>query len=339
MSRCGRTGLLAGVNLHQSAKSVPFAPGLLESSYNWNCPKRGLDQVMINGIGFLIILGCVFGSFIISGGKLGVVLHALPHEMMAIAGASIGAFIVGNSLPVVKKATKGVARTFKGPRWNEGDYRDLLTLLFGLLSTFRNGGATAIEPHLDAPVESPLFSRYPRLLADHHLVEFICDYLRMMTVNFEDPHQIEAAMDADIEKHHHEELAPQHALQMMADGLPAIGIIAAVLGVIKTMASINEPTEVLGAMIGGALVGTFLGVLLSYCLVGPLSSKLLGIVEEEGKLFHIAKTAIVAYAQGVPTQVAIEIARRMTPTAHAPTFQQLETALDEAKDELTALRA
>ncbi|MET1754338.1 flagellar motor stator protein MotA [Novosphingobium sp. RD2P27] len=291
---------------------------------------------MINGIGFLIILGCVFGSFIVAGGKVDIILHALPHEMVAIGGAAIGAFIVGNSLATVKKAAAGIKRSFKGGRWKDSDYRDLLTLLFALLSTFKKGGATVIEPHLDRPEESPIFSRYPRLLADHHLIEFISDYLRMMTVNFEDPHQLDAAMEADIEKHHHEELAPQHALQVMADGLPAIGIVAAVLGVIKTMGSIDQPTEVLGAMIGGALVGTFLGVLLSYCVVGPLASKLLGIVEDDSKPFSIVKTAIVAYAQGTPVQVAIEIARRMTPTVYAPSFQQLETALDEAKDELLA---
>ena len=212
------------------------------------------------------------------------------------------------------------------------DYKDLLTLMFTVLSTFKKGGATALEPHLDKPEESDLFKPYPRLLKDHHLVEFICDYLRMMTVNFEDPHQIEAAMEADIEKHHHEEAGPQHALQIMADGLPAIGIVAAVLGVIKTMGSIDQPTEILGAMIGGALVGTFLGVLLSYCVVGPLAAKLLETLEADSKPYSIVKTAIVAYAQNQPVQVAIEIARRMTPSAYAPTFQQLETALDEAKN-------
>lgn len=294
---------------------------------------------MLNGVGFLLILGCVFGSFLISGGKMEIVLHALPHEMMAIGGAAIGAFIVANSMATVKHAGRGIVRSFKGSRWKDQDYRDLLTLMFGLLATFKKGGATAIEPHLDAPEESPLFSRYPRLLADHHLIEFICDYLRMMTVNFEDPHQLAEAMDNDIERHHHEELQPQHALQAMADGLPAIGIVAAVLGVIKTMGSIDQPTEVLGAMIGGALVGTFLGVLLAYCLVGPLAAKLLQIVEAESKPFFIAKTAIIAHAQGAPTQVAIEIARRMTPSSYAPTFQQLETALDEAKDQLNAVPA
>ena len=294
---------------------------------------------MISAIGFIVIFGCVFGSFILAGGNMDIVLHALPHEMMAIAGAALGAFVIGNSMPTVKKAGRGIMQSFKGARWKDDDYRDLLTLLFALLATFKKGGATAIEPHLDEPAQSPLFARYPRILADHHLVEFICDYLRMMTVNFEDPHQLAEAMEADIERHHHEELAPQHALQTMADGLPAIGIVAAVLGVIKTMGSIDQPTEILGAMIGGALVGTFLGVLLAYCVVGPIASKLLAVVEADSGPFHIAKTAIVAYAQGVPTQVAVEIARRMTPSLHAPSFHQLETALDEAKNELNAVPA
>ena len=294
---------------------------------------------MLNGVGFIIILGCVFGSFILAGGKMDIILHALPHEMMAIAGAAIGAFIVSNSMATIKKAGGGVMRAFKGGRWKAQDYKDLLTLLFGVLSTFRKGGATALEPHLDSPEESELFKPYPRLLKDHHLIEFICDYLRMMTVNFEDPHQLEAAMEADIEKHHHEESGPQHALQIMADGLPAIGIVAAVLGVIKTMGSIDQPTEILGAMIGGALVGTFLGVLLSYCVVGPLAAKLMETIEADSKPFFIAKTAIVAYAQNQPVQVAIEIARRMTPSAYAPSFQQLETALDEAKNGLNPATA
>jgi chemotaxis protein MotA len=292
---------------------------------------------MLNGIGFLVILVCVFGSYMISGGSLDVIMHALPHEMLAIGGAATGAFLVANSMTTVKNAGHGIKRVFKGARWKEDDYRDLLALLFALLATFKKGGAMAIEKHLDTPGESPLFERYPRLLADGHLIAFICDYLRMMTVNFDDPHQMAEAMENDIERHHHEELKPQHALQMMADGLPALGIVAAVLGVIKTMASIDQPTDVLGAMIGGALVGTFLGVLLAYCFVGPLASKLLEIVDGDSKPFTIAKTAIVAYAQGVPVQVAIEIARRMTPSSYAPTFHQLEIALEETKDELNAI--
>ena len=291
---------------------------------------------MLNGVGFIIILICVFGSFLLAGGKMDVILHALPHEMMAIGGAAIGAFLVSNPMPVVKQAGKGVMRSFKGSKWKDSDYRDLLTLMFGLLTTFKKGGATAIEPHLDTPAESSIFKRYPRLIADHHLIEFICDYLRMMTVNFEDPHQLAEAMENDIEAHHHHEMHPQHALQQMADGLPAIGIVAAVLGVIKTMGSIDQPVEILGAMIGGALVGTFLGVLLSYCFVGPLAAKLQQVIEADGKPFVLAKTAIVAHAQGMPTQVAVEIARRATPSDKAPSFQQLETALEEAKSDLAA---
>jgi len=291
---------------------------------------------MLNGIGVVVILVCVFGSFLLSGGNILVILRALPHEMMAIAGAAIGAFILGNSMGTVKKAGMGVMRVFRGSRWKDSDYRDLLALLFSLLSTFRKGGATAIEKHIDAPAESPLFSRYPRLLADTGLIDFICDYLRMMTVNFEDPHQIAEAMENDIENHHSEELGPQHALQLMADGLPALGIVAAVLGVIKTMSSIDQPTDVLGAMIGGALVGTFLGVLLSYCFVGPIASKLHQIVEADQKPFLLVKTAIIAHAQGLPTQVAVELARRMTPSSYAPSFVELEAALDETKDQMDA---
>ncbi|MBB6124297.1 flagellar motor stator protein MotA [Sphingobium subterraneum] len=291
---------------------------------------------MLNGVGFLIILVCVFGSYVMAGGKLEIILHALPHEMMAIGGAALGAFIVSNSMHTVKLAGKGLMRSFKGPRWKDNGYLDLLTLLFQLLTLFRKSGATALEPHLDNPHESSLFSRFPAILADHHLVEFLCDYLRMMTVNFEDPNQISEAMEADIDRHHHEELEPQHALQTMADGLPAIGIVAAVLGVIKTMGSIDQPVEILGGMIGGALVGTFMGVLLSYCIVGPLASKLLQTVEADSKPYNLVKTAIVGYAQNLPVQVAVEIARRMTPASHAPSFQTLEAALDEAKNGLNA---
>ncbi|MBB5685240.1 flagellar motor stator protein MotA [Sphingobium boeckii] len=291
---------------------------------------------MLNGIGVVVILVCVFGSFLMSGGNIMVILHALPHEMLAIAGAAIGAFVFGNSGGTVKKTLAGFKRVFDGPHWTEGDYRDLLALLFTLLSTFRKGGATAIEQHVEAPDTSAIFSQYPRLLADPPLIDFICDYLRMMTVNFEDPHQMAEAMERDIERHHDEELLPQHAIQIMADGLPALGIVAAVLGVIKTMSSIDQPTDILGAMIGGALVGTFLGVLLSYCFVGPIASKLHQIVDADCKPYSIVKTAIVAYTQRLPIQVAIELARRMTPSTYAPTFTELEIALDEAKDRLNA---
>lgn len=294
---------------------------------------------MLNAVGLIIILVCVFGSFLMSGGNLEVILHALPHEMMAIAGAAVGAFVLGNSMGAVKQTWAGTVRVFKGSRWTEKDFRDLLTVLFTLIATFRKEGGAGIEKHIDAPAQSPVFQRFPRILADTGLVTFMCDYLRMMTVNFEDPHQLAEAMEGDIERHHEEELIPQHAIQMMADGLPALGIVAAVLGVIKTMSSIDQPTEILGAMIGGALVGTFLGVLLAYCLVGPIAQKLLQIVDSDVKPYFIVKTAIVGHAQGQPPEIAVELARRMTPSAYAPSFTELETALDEVKGELNAPRA
>jgi chemotaxis protein MotA len=290
-------------------------------------------------IGFVIILVCVFGTFMLAGGKMDIIIHALPLEMAVIGGASIGSFIIANQMRTVKQAGAGLKRAFKGPRWAGPQYEELLALLFALLDTFRKKGATGIEPHLDAPGESQLFQRYPAILGDHHLTEFICDYLRMMTVSFDDPHQLSEAMENDIDRHHAEEHAPQHALQVMADGLPAIGIVAAVLGVIKTMASIDQPVEVLGAMIGGALVGTFLGVLLSYCIVGPLAAKLHQVIADDSQPYAVVKTAIVAYAQNVPVQVAVELARRLTPSAFAPSFQQFEARMSEVKNELAALPA
>lgn len=285
-------------------------------------------------IGLVVVFACVFGSFVIAGGKFDIIAHAAPHELMAIGGGAIGAFIVANSTSILKKAGKGLGRAFKGEKWKKDDYKDLLCLLFLLVKTVRTKGIVAIESHIERPEESKIFQQFPRLLEDHHLIEFICDYLRMMTMNFEDPHQVEDAMDKDLEKHHEEEHQAQHALQMMADGLPAIGIVAAVLGVVKTMGSIDQPTEVLGAMIGGALVGTFLGVLMSYCIVGPIAQRLGQVLEAEGKFLSLAKIVIVAHLQGLAPQVAVEIGRRNTPSELAPSFNELEEALGELPNNL-----
>jgi len=294
---------------------------------------------MINGIGVVVILICVFGSFMLSGGNLLIIANALPHEMLAIAGAASGAFMLSNSSATIRRCWQGTLLVFKGPHWKERDYRDLLSLLFSLLLLFRKGGAAKVENHIDQRHQSSIFSAYPRLLADTQLMDYLCDYLRMMSMSFDDPHQIAEAMENDAERRHAEDLVPARALQIMADGLPALGIVAAVLGVIKTMSSIDQPTNILGGMIGGALVGTFLGVLLSYCFVGPVAAKLHSIVDEDSKPYHMVKTAIVAYAQGVPTQVAVELARRMTPSIFAPSFQQLESALEEAQDRFQLAKA
>src|ERR1700759_3566339 len=190
---------------------------------------------MFQIIGIVLLFGTVFGSFIMSGGKIGVVLEAAPHELMAILGAGVAAFLISNSMPTIKATGGGFGKAFKGPKWKPQDYRDLLSLLFLLTKTMKSKGVIALESHIEKPTESAIFSRYPKLMKDHFAVDFICDPLRMMTMNLEDPHQVEDAMEKQLEKHHHEAHAPAHAMQSMADALPALGIVAAVLGVIKTM--------------------------------------------------------------------------------------------------------
>jgi len=225
-------------------------------------------------IGIVLLFAMVFGSFIISGGKIAVVLEALPHELMCIFGAGVAAFLISNSMSTIKATGGGLAKVFKGPKWKAKDYNDLLSLLFLLTKTMKSKGVIALESHIEKPTESSIFNRYPNLMKDHFAIDFICDTLRMMTMNLEDPHQVEDAMEKQLEKHHHEAQAPAHALSSMADALPALGIVAAVLGVINTMGAITEPPEILGMMIGGALVGTFLGVFLAYGLVGPMAARM-----------------------------------------------------------------
>ena len=260
---------------------------------------------MIIFFGLAVVLVCVFGSFLIAGGEPGIIAGALPQELLIIAGAAAGAFIIANSSATLRRAADGVRRAFAGERWGKDDYRDLLCLLFLLIKTLRTRGVVAIESHIEYPVESRLFAAFPRIAADPALVAFICDYVRMMAMN-----------------------QAQGALQTLADSLPALGIVAAVLGVINTMGSVDQPTEVLGAMIGGALVGSFLGVLLSYTVVGPIASRLAQVIDAEAKYLTLVKTVIVAHLQGQAPQVAVELGRRTTPSNHAPSFAEMEAALD-----------
>ncbi|MNY21513.1 Motility protein A [compost metagenome] len=257
-------------------------------------------------------------------------MHALPHEFMAIGGAGVAAFLISNSLPVIKKSLSGLGKTFSGPKWKKQDYKDLLSLLFQLTKTMKSKGVIALESHIEKPAESTIFQKYPKVLKDHFATDFICDTLRMMTMNLEDPHQIEDAMEKQLEKHHHEALAPAHALQNLADGLPALGIVAAVLGIVKTMGSITEPPEVLGGMIGGALVGTFLGVFLAYGLVGPFASRLTAIIEEEGSYYKIIQSVLVAHLHGNAAQISVEIGRGDIPSTAQPSFTEMEEALAAA---------
>jgi chemotaxis protein MotA len=283
-------------------------------------------MLSIGGIAMVFVM--VFGGYTLAGGKLGVILHALPYEMMMIGGAAIGAFLIANSGETIKKALGGVGRVFKGPRWGKDDYRDLLCLMFALIKVMKAKGAVGLEPHIEEPDGSQIFNAYPRILADKQTVYLICDTLRMVSMNLDNPHQVEDYMERQLEKIHHEASKPAHALQTMADGLPALGIVAAVLGVIKTMASIDQPVEILGRMIGGALVGTFLGVFLSYGLVGPVAGRLQQIVDQDMQFYAIVRDTITANLHGHAAQVAVEIGRGNVPTKIQPSFYELEDALN-----------
>ena len=288
---------------------------------------------MFQIIGIVVLFAMVFGSFMISGGNLNVVLAEAPHELMCIFGAGMAAFLIGNSMTTIKATAGGFGKIFGGPKWKAADYRDLLSLLFLLTKTMKSKGVIALESHIERPRESTIFTRFPKIMKDHFAIDFICDTLRMMTMNLEDPHQVEDAMEKQLEKHHHEAQMPSHALQSMADALPALGIVAAVLGVIKTMGAITEPPEVLGHMIGGALTGTFLGVFLAYGLVGPMATRLKEVVDEEGSFYRIIQSTLVAHLHGNAAQISVEIGRGSVPSTSQPSFIELEEALNNVPAE------
>lgn len=288
---------------------------------------------MLPIIGLILTFVCVFGIYIESGGKIEIILHALPHELGMIGGASLGAFLVANKGTVAKKTLKEFAVTFKGGKFKKQDYKDILCLMFSLCKLMKSKGMIALEQHIEKPAESPIFSQYPKVLKDHFATDLICDTLRSLTMGMENPMQVEEVIDRQLEKHHHEALAPGHALQNVADGLPAIGIVAAVLGVVKTMASITEPPEVLGGMIGGALVGTFLGVFLAYTIVGPIASKVQAVRNEDHQFYFIIRDILVAHLKGMAPQVSVEMGRGQIPTHYQPTFAEMEEATSAIKVE------
>jgi len=281
---------------------------------------------MIGIVGIAVILVMVFGGYLAAGGKLGIILHAMPFEMMMIGGAAIGAFLISNDTATIRQTLRDVARVFRGPRWKPEDYRDLLCLLFTLIRLVRQN-PVAVEEHIENPADSAIFARYPRILADAEAVALIGDTLRSASMNYDDPHQVEEVLEKRIEAHHHHALQSSHALQTMADGLPALGIVAAVLGVIKTMAAIDQPPEILGKMIGGALVGTFLGVFLSYGFVGPFASKLNDVVEEDAHFYRLIREVLVANLHNHSANLCIEVGRQNTPGHNRPSFGNLEEAL------------
>lgn len=278
-----------------------------------------------------LLLGCVFGSYVVSGGSFEVLVEALPFELWTIGGAAIASFVMANSTHELKHSLGGFKKIFVGATFNKSDYVDLLSLLYFLARLATTKGNMALEPHIEKPDESDAFRKFPKILANRFASSIICDYLRMVGMNADDPNQIEDVMARELKKTLHEELHGAHALQMIADALPALGIVAAVLGVIKTMSHIDRPPAVLGAMIASALCGTFLGVLLSYGLAGPLAARLKSVVEEEAKYYEVIRAVLVTHLHGNAPQVSVESGRKMVPNEHMPTFLELEEAVQSVQ--------
>jgi chemotaxis protein MotA len=283
---------------------------------------------MFQIIGIVVVFAMVFGGFILAGGDLAPIMHAAPHEMIIIGGAGIGAFLIGNSFKTVVASGAGLGKIMAGPKWKTKDYSDLLSLLYALTKTMKTKGVVAIEAHIENPKDSTIFQNYPKIMKDHFATDLICDTLRMMTMNLEDPHQVEELIEKQIEKHHHEAHAASHAIQNLADGMPALGIVAAVLGIIKTMGAISQPPEYLGKLIGSALVGTFLGVFFAYGFIAPFAARLGQIIDEEGQFYKIIKDVLVAHLHGNAAQVSVEMGRGQVPSANQPSFAELEEALN-----------
>ncbi len=276
-------------------------------------------------IGWVVALAAVFGVFIAHGGNIAVVLKALPFEMAAIGGAAFGAFVANNQPKVLKATMKGLAQCFKGSKYTKARYMELMALLYDILQKARKEGLMSIEKDVEDPHSSPLFQKYPTVGNDHHVSEFVTDYLRMMVSGNLNAHEIESLMDSEIETHHHEAHSAVAALQRLAGALPAFGIVAAVLGVVNTMGSVGQPPAVLGGMIGSALVGTFLGILLAYAFAEPLAGLLEQKVDEAGKGLQCIKTTLLASMQGYAPQVAIEFGRKVLYSTERPTFVELES--------------
>jgi len=287
---------------------------------------------MIGIVGIIIIFVMVFGGFVAAGGKIGIILKAMPFELMMIGGAAVGSFLLSNDIASIKHTLRDMGKVFKGPTWKPADYRDLLCLLFELIRLVRQN-PVAVEEHIEAPQASPIFQKYPKILKDHEAVEMICDTMRAASMNYDDPHQVEEILDKQLEANYEHAMHSSHAIQTVADAMPALGIVAAVLGVIKTMAAIDQPPEILGHMIGGALVGTFLGVFLAYGFVGPFASRIGAVIEEDSHFYKLIREVLVANLYNHATNICIEVGRQNTPHHIRPSFSELEEALKTVKAE------
>jgi chemotaxis protein MotA len=281
-------------------------------------------------IGWVVVIVCVFGSFILGGGHIAALLQ--PFEFMCIFGAAIGAFIVGNPIKVLKACGKAIPSCFKSADYSKEKFLQLIALLYELLQKARQEGLLALESDVNDPDASPLFAKYPTVKDDPHLKEFILDYLRMMLTGNLNVLEIQELMDSELATHHAEALIPANAIQKVADGLPAFGIVAAVMGVVHTMGSVGQPPKVLGEMVAAALVGTFLGILLGYGFVGPLASLLEAKAQEDAKRFECVKSVLLASMSGYSPTVAVEFGRKVVFSTDRPTFEELEEAVKTAKN-------
>lgn len=280
-------------------------------------------------IGYVVVLASVFGGFAMAGGHLAALWQ--PLEVLMIAGGGLGAFLVGNDIKSIKATAKALPSVFKGSRYSRALYLELMALLSEVLNKTRKEGLMSIEGDVDAPEESPIFTKYPAILADHHLTEFITDYLRLIVSGNMDPMQLENLMDNEIETHHHEAEVPAHCIAKVGDGLPAFGIVAAVMGVVHTMESVGLPPAELGILIAHALVGTFLGILLAYGFVGPLASLLEQKVAESTKMYQCVKVTLLASLNGLAPPTAIEFGRKVLYSTERPSFLELEEHIKQAK--------
>ncbi|MDR2450203.1 MAG: flagellar motor stator protein MotA [Candidatus Accumulibacter sp.] len=279
-------------------------------------------------VGYLIILAASLGTYAIHGS-----LAALwvPNEYAAIVGLALGAFVASNDLKTIKATLGALPSLFKGSKYNKTAYVDLLAMLFEVLAKVRKEGLMSIENDVENPHDSPIFGKYPSIAGDHHVLEFITDYLRMMVGGNLNALEIENLMDMEIETHHHEAEVPGHAMARSADGLPAFGIVVAVMGVVNVMGSVGEPPPVLGKMIGGALVGTFLGILVSYGFVSPVASLLEQKAQEGSKIYQVIKVVLLASMSGYAPQVAVEFGRKVLFSKDRPSFVELEGELKARK--------
>lgn len=281
-------------------------------------------------IGYIVVCSTIFGGYALAGGHLGGLWQ--PLEVLMIFGGALGAFIVGNDTKALKATMKALPSIFKGSKYNKALYLDLLALMYEILTKIRKDGMMSVENDIENPESSPLFSKYPKIMADHHLVDFICDYLRLMVSGNMDAFQVENLMDNELETHHMEGHVPAHCITKLGDALPAFGIVAAVMGVVHTMENVALPPAELGVLIAHALVGTFLGILLAYGFVGPIGGLLEQKLEESSKIFQTVKVTLLASLNGYAPAIAVEFGRKVLYSTERPGFTELEDHVKQAKN-------